>query len=899
MASPLEEKLQDLTRWTVLACEHQRSGRVEDALTNMRKAGEAAAKIIITGQWPGKRGADAIEDTSFSGLIQLIIRNSLATKPTILLLQTLQVEGNAAAHDNRLKRGRVDLGMASLNELVHWLYVEHLGRSLPTELASAFAPKPTVPAQPSEQRTTNKTDQRQEERIAQLEKHIARLSAMPERVDDGATTTAIAELREELARIRAEDPAPAKQPEAPTPATHKGKAWRIRAAIVAVLLIIGGLVVHQYTTPKPEAEAHKPKAASTPDRTAFNVLLVPPTILQDNPNITIDLVATLNNRLQRRIAERPYVCHVLVDSTHRAATPTAEQAWTLALACGAQLVIYGDLVEPTASDSGTTTLGYVMDRQGHIESADLQACRFRTIADSAVGRLMDECVWLFDRALANRLYAQGDYSRALEVLYSAQSGTPRGELVRHLFMAQCHAILRNDPAALREAQWCMQHSPEDPEVIALLASVYTTLGQRTPAIALFERALAKYPKNANYLLGLAGLLMDPSDPSSANNARAFALVQKAIAADSLNATAWTYAAQANTQTQNWNEAARCYKRALALQPSDLRHVPDLALIEAFKLGRPEVAAQRLTAAIGADSSDPRALFQLAEIYTHTTLNKPAAARKLYAKAKELEPMAQYGAEVGQADAAFQAGDSQSAQTHYAAAWTMDSIDPRIANQYAILLVNAHQDARALQVLQQGLLHDPANHMLHANIGQILAYGPAPLRDLKAAEQHLASALTTDPLDTAVLEQCGNVKLMLGDMDGAEKLLRKAYQLNPDSYGANRGLGLIRDAQGNLEQARKHYEKAIALRPTDDLVASNLAYLLLRVSPRLVPQGLYWAKRSVELNRSPENLVNYANLLQASGQYTEAASSYYEAIKNRPDLRQQELEGILREKGLAR
>lgn len=50
---------------------------------------------------------------------------------------------------------------------------------------------------------------------------------------------------------------------------------------------------------------------------------------------------------------------------------------------------------------------------------------------------------------------------------------------------------------------------------------------------------------------------------------------------------------------------------------------------------------------------------------------------------------------------------------------------------------------------------------------------------------------------------------------------------------------------------------------------------------------------------PGELVMYANLLQASGQYTEAADVYYEAIKGRPDLRQQALEDVLRSKGLGR
>ncbi|MBZ0205002.1 MAG: tetratricopeptide repeat protein [Flavobacteriales bacterium] len=900
MATPLEDKLDDLSRWTMLACEHHRSGRVEDALMNMRKAGEAAAKAIITSQWSGKRGTDAIAGVSFAGMIQLIIRNGLATKPTILLLQTLQVEGNSASHDNRLKRGRAELGMASLNELVHWLYEENLGRSLPDELRAAFKPVSAAQATAPKERRSSKADQRQEERIAELERRIVELNVgtSTRSRDDDATGKVLAELRQELALARAER-APQQEepiPEAPHVATPRGRAWGIGIGVLAVAMLAGWLFLHRSSGRKAVVAT---EVVARADSATFTLVLVPLTILQDNPNIHIDLVASLNNRLQRRIAERPYAVRVIVDTTRRSATPTSGQAWELARTWHASLVLFGDLVEPTSSDSGTATLNYALRRRSDVVSGTIAPSRFRTMADPSVDRLMDECVWLFDLALANRLAAGGGYSPALEVLYAARSNTPEGELTRHVLMAQCHAALGNNAAALREAQWCLDHNPGDPETLAFLGTVYTGLGDRAKAAMVLEQAVAKAPKNADFRLGLANVLVDRDHPGSANNARAEALVQEAIKLDPDNATAWAYAAFAHMLKQEWTEAARCFERSLQLQPRNENTIVNLAQLEAFRLDKPEAAAERLTVAIGKDSADPHALFLLAEIYTRTSMKDPDAAQKLYAKANAKEPMAKYGAEIGQADAAYGAGDMKAALAHYTAAWAMDSTDPRIANQIANILIAGHRDARALQVLRQGLARDPANHMLNANIGQVLMAGPKDLRDLKAAERYLTTALATDPLDTLVLEQCGNVRVMLGDMQGAEKVLRMAYRLDPDGYGVNRGLGLIRDSENDLVQARMHYEKAIALKPKDDVVASNLAYVLLRTSPGLVLQGLYWAKRSVELERSPENLLMYSNLLQASGKYNEAADAYYEAIKDRPDLRQQDIEEVLNAKGLGR
>lgn len=890
-----EESFANFITWSVRAIGHKRTGYDEDALINLRKAGEAAAKTIIAHQWPGQRAADAIAGARFADLIHTIIRDRLAPKATILLLQTLQVEGNAGSHDERVRRGRVSLGMAALHELAKWLCSELLGRTMPGELQMAFEERPVQPVAPNLGPTALPAH---EERMAGIEaalNELAERTTRPNDAPDPQVIEAINALHARLDALTPIAPAPAAAAvpvEAPVVAKKHRRRWWPIAGVLALLLLGAGMWWGGRSTSATDGTPAN-KDVIMPKSDALTVLLLPITVVQDDPNLRLDLRAAIAHRLEKRIREYPWAGRVVLDSTTRAVTPTAEDAWTAAVAMNADLVIYGDLLEPTATDSGRIILGHVLHAFDALHTGDLRSAGFRTMADAGVERVLDACVWWYDRALAERSIRHAAFSEALTVLQHAAPPEAAQETMRRMLLAQCFAATGNTQAALREAVWCREQGVAGAGLHAFLTDLFIRLGDRRAALAEAEQAVKKEPGNNGYTMTLADLLVDPNDLASPNNQRSERLVDQVLKSDASNAHAWFAKAVLHNRRGQWNEAIRAYERSLQLEPMNLDSKVQLAHLLAQRSNDPERALYLVNEVIAAtDSTHVKALELAGDILTHTQLADPRAATQVLRRVDVLRTDDRADLLLTQGQAALMAGDQARALAVLERCWMLDSGNVRVAEAYALALLRAGRYEQGLRVAQHGLSQDPLDSRLNAHLGELFLIGPASLRDPRKAEQYLSTALRTDMHDPYVLSLCGETRLRLGNVEGAASVIYAAHRLTPNDHRTNRNMGNVKEAQNDLKAAALHYRRAIDAMPDDDQTASNLAYVLLRSG--IAQEGLHWSQRSVGLARSPENLVVHAALLLANERRSEAVQTYKEAVADRQDLRQAELE---RELGL--
>ncbi len=82
-----------------------------------------------------------------------------------------------------------------------------------------------------------------------------------------------------------------------------------------------------------------------------------------------------------------------------------------------------------------------------------------------------------------------------------------------------------------------------------------------------------------------------------------------------------------------------------------------------------------------------------------------------------------------------------------------------------------------------------------------------------AEQYIRKALKIRPADPAILDSMGWVKYKLGDLQGAEEYLRKAYAITPDAEIAAH-LSEVRWLQGKKREAREILREALKTSPKD-------------------------------------------------------------------------------------
>jgi predicted O-linked N-acetylglucosamine transferase (SPINDLY family) len=125
-------------------------------------------------------------------------------------------------------------------------------------------------------------------------------------------------------------------------------------------------------------------------------------------------------------------------------------------------------------------------------------------------------------------------------------------------------------------------------------------------------------------------------------------------------------------------------------------------------------------------------------------------------------------------------------------------------------------------------------------------------------------------------QMGNALAAQGQMDQAVAHYERALSLNPDYAAAHNNLGVVLAAQGQIDQAVAHYERALSLKP-DYVEAHNNLGLALMVQGQ-ADQALVHCERALSLK--PDHVETHNSLgvvLVAQGQIDQAVAHYERAL----------------------
>jgi Flp pilus assembly protein TadD len=130
----------------------------------------------------------------------------------------------------------------------------------------------------------------------------------------------------------------------------------------------------------------------------------------------------------------------------------------------------------------------------------------------------------------------------------------------------------------------------------------------------------------------------------------------------------------------------------------------------------------------------------------------------------------------------------------------------------------------LPLLEQDLRfileREPDNAMVLNALGYTLADRTTRYAE---ARELIEQAYQLNPDDPAILDSLGWVNYRQGNLDEAERLLRKALQDFPDHEVAAH-LGEVLWAQGKQKEARKIWRKALGQQPDSSILRSTLLRL---------------------------------------------------------------------------
>ncbi|MGF6243136.1 MULTISPECIES: tetratricopeptide repeat protein [Paraburkholderia] len=197
--------------------------------------------------------------------------------------------------------------------------------------------------------------------------------------------------------------------------------------------------------------------------------------------------------------------------------------------------------------------------------------------------------------------------------------------------------------------------------------------------------------------------------------------------------------------------------------------------------------------------------------------KPDDARKLLAGLQAQDPRDQ--ALIARTDAAilFDAKRYQEAEDRLAQATADYPDDPDLTYDYAMAAEkNGHYDTMEAQ-LRKLIETQPDNPQAYNALGYSLADRGVRLQE---ADKLIQKASSLAPDDAFIMDSVGWVKYRLGDTPDALKLLRKAYDLQPNAeIGAH--LGEVLWKSGAQDQARDAWREARKLEPDNDTLLKTL------------------------------------------------------------------------------
>jgi Flp pilus assembly protein TadD len=197
--------------------------------------------------------------------------------------------------------------------------------------------------------------------------------------------------------------------------------------------------------------------------------------------------------------------------------------------------------------------------------------------------------------------------------------------------------------------------------------------------------------------------------------------------------------------------------------------------------------------------------------------KPDDARKLLASLQAQDPRDQ--ALIARTDAAilFDAKRYQEAEDRLAQATADYPDDPDLTYDYAMAAEkNGHYDTMEAQ-LRKLIESQPDNPQAYNALGYSLADRGVRLQE---ADKLIQKASSLAPDDAFIMDSVGWVKYRLGDTTDALKLLRKAYDLQPNAeIGAH--LGEVLWKTGAQDQARDAWREARKLEPDNDTLLKTL------------------------------------------------------------------------------
>ena len=468
-------------------------------------------------------------------------------------------------------------------------------------------------------------------------------------------------------------------------------------------------------------------------------------------------------------------------------------------------------LDPTSEEATQYFVGMVVTSDNIAELEPVFEGRLRAAPANRRGVLMFQIQQLLARAKDKEAAVS-----MLERLIAPYQGTMEAHIVR----AQVALVRGNKAQARTEAQAALAARPNSEIAVLMLAQVTE---DDDAVMRLLDGFLQKYPDAREVRAAQARVLVNRKDYPRAR--QEFERLLK----DQPDNAAHLYALGIlATQMNDAPGAERYFTRfveVLGRNPDDERD-PSRALLILSQLAeeRGDLAGALQWLDKVPEGTDPQTLFnsQLRRAQLVAKQGDVAGARRLLTGLKPSEPARQAQVAVAEAQLLREANQLQEAYVLMEAAARRFPKNPDLLYDFALLAEKLGRVEVMEAQLREVMVQAPDNHHAYNALGYSLAE-----RNVRLQEAYglIAKALEMAPDDPFIMDSMGWVHYRMGNLNEAEKFLRRAYGLRRDPEIAVH-LGEVLWQKGEKSAAQQLWREARAKDPDNDTLRTTLARLRL-------------------------------------------------------------------------
>lgn len=381
--------------------------------------------------------------------------------------------------------------------------------------------------------------------------------------------------------------------------------------------------------------------------------------------------------------------------------------------------------------------------------------------------------------LGRLMVVSGATERGLSVIEPGLKLAPEDA---DLLAARAAARARNgdDAGAVTDAEHALHIDPANENAVASLCALYQKAGRVSEAIDIVRKALVSSPKSLDMHLILTQMLL-----SQGRRAEAEQELQRIVALEPGKLLYRTRLAELQSLMGNVKTAEQTLRQGVVLRPDDVDS--HLALAD-FRAGHGDLPGALRELRASSDRDRGNLSFRLSVADFYATHDDGHGAEALYR-------------EISAADAKGPAG-----------------LGAR--NRIAAAYLRGGKAAEAQKVIDEVLVANPRDRdalMMRANLALSGGNVNAAVVDLRAVVRDQPNSLPARRLLARAYVQNNQTSL-------AEDTLREALTKNPSAMLAE--MSAIFEQLGRHDEAIAYYESLYVKQPANDLVANNLAMLLV-------------------------------------------------------------------------